>query len=65
MKYPHISCRMVEDKIERILATGAQVVTSGDLGCLMNIGGMISRSGYPVRAVHLAEILAGEFEAPR
>jgi L-lactate dehydrogenase complex protein LldE len=65
VKYPHISCRMVEDKIERILATGAQVVTSGDLGCLMNIGGMISRSGYPVRAVHLAEILAGEFEAPR
>ena len=65
VKYPHISCRMVEDKIERILATGAQVVTSGDLGCLMNIGGMISRSGYPVRAIHLVEILAGEFEMPR
>lgn len=65
VKYPHVSCRMVEEKIEKILATGAQVVTSGDLGCLMNIGGMISRSGYPVRAVHLAEILAGDIEAPR
>src|SRR3990170_4647320 len=59
VKYPHISCRMADRKIERILETGAQVVTSGDIGCLMNIGGTISRSGYPVRAVHIAEILAG------
>jgi hypothetical protein len=29
----------------------------------MNIGGMISRSGYPVKAVHLAEVLAGDFES--
>jgi L-lactate dehydrogenase complex protein LldE len=55
---------MVDDKIERILATGAPIVTSGDIGCLMNIGGMISRSGYPVRTVHLAEILAGDVEVP-
>lgn len=65
VKYPHISCKMVDRKIERILETGAQVVTSGDIGCLMNIGGMISRTGYPVRAVHIAEILAGEAEAAR
>ena len=64
MKYPHISCRMVEKKIESILATGAQFVTSGDIGCLMNIGGMISRSGYPVKPIHLAEILAGDIEVP-
>jgi L-lactate dehydrogenase complex protein LldE len=55
---------MVDDKIERILATGAQIVTSGDIGCLMNIGGMISRYGYPVQPVHLAEILAGDIEVP-
>lgn len=64
VKYPHISCRMADDKIERILATGAPIVTSGDIGCLMNIGGMISRCGYPVQAVHLAEILAGDVEVP-
>jgi len=58
-KYPGISCRMADRKIERILETGASYVTSGDLGCLMNIGGAISRTGYPVRAVHIAEILAG------
>jgi L-lactate dehydrogenase complex protein LldE len=63
VKYPQISCRMLDRKIERILETGAQYVTSGDLGCLMNIDGLISRSGYPVRAIHLAEILAGDREA--
>jgi L-lactate dehydrogenase complex protein LldE len=60
LKYPQISCRMTERKIERILATGAAYVTSGDLGCLMSIGGMISRYGYPVKAIHIAEILAGK-----
>jgi L-lactate dehydrogenase complex protein LldE len=65
VKYPQISCRMVDRKIERILETGAQYVTSGDLGCLMNIGGLISRSGYPVRPVHLAEILAGDARGTR
>jgi len=60
VKYPQISCKMTERKVERILATGADYVTSGDLGCLMNIGGMISRAGYPVKPIHLAEILAGK-----
>jgi len=59
VKHPQISCKMTERKIERVLATGAAFVTSGDLGCLMSISGMISRNGYPVKAVHLAEILAG------
>ncbi|HEY3488832.1 MAG TPA: (Fe-S)-binding protein [Candidatus Deferrimicrobiaceae bacterium] len=59
VKNPLVSCAMVDKKIERILATGAQYVASGDLGCLMNIGGAVSRSGYPVKPIHLAEILAG------
>jgi L-lactate dehydrogenase complex protein LldE len=60
VKYPQISCKMTERKVERILASGADYVTAGDLGCLMNIGGMISRAGYPVKIIHLAEILAGK-----
>ena len=55
LKYPQISCKMTERKVERILATGASYVTSGDLGCLLNIGGVISRIGYPGRGVPLAQ----------
>jgi hypothetical protein len=29
------------------------------MGCLLNLKGMISRYGYPVKALHLAEVLAG------
>lgn len=59
VRHPGISCAMTERKIERILATGAAYVVSADLGCLLNIGGMISRCGYPVKPLHLAEVLAG------
>jgi len=59
VRHPQISCAMTEKKIEAILATGAAYVTAADLGCLLNLGGMISRYGYPVKAIHLAEILAG------
>lgn len=59
VRHPRISCAMTERKIERILATGAAFVAMADMGCLLNIGGMISRYGYPVKALHLAEVLAG------
>ena len=59
VRHPQISCAMTERKIDRILATGAEYVISADTGCLLNIGGMISRYGYPVKTLHLAEVLAG------
>lgn len=59
VRHPQISCAMTERKIDRILATGAAYVTTADMGCLLNIGGMISRYGYPVKALHLAQVLAG------
>lgn len=59
VKHGAVSCCMVEQKVEKILETGAHYVTSADLGCLLNISGLVSRCGYPLRAVHIAEILAG------
>jgi len=34
VKYPEISVRMVSDKTSHIIATGAETVLAGDLGCL-------------------------------
>ena len=59
VKYPDISTRMVSDKAADIAATGAEVVLAGDLGCLLNIAGRLSREGRPVQARHVAEVLAG------
>jgi len=31
---------------------------STDMGCLMNIGGAISRRNIPIKLMHIAELLA-------
>ncbi len=59
VKYPEISTRMVSDKTRDITATGAGTVLAGDLGCLLNIAGRLTREGSPVRVRHVAEVLAG------
>ena len=64
VKYPDISARMVTDKADAVIASGADVLVSGDLGCLMNIAGRLKRMDSPVRVYHLAELLAGMTDAP-
>ncbi len=59
VKFPDISERMVSDKTALVKQSGAQVLTGGDLGCLMNISGRMNRLDIPVRTYHVAEILAG------
>ncbi len=58
VKYPEISDKMVGDKIADIAATGAEAVLSGDLCCLFNIAGKLSRQGRAVEVRHIAEVLA-------
>lgn len=64
VKYPEISTRMVDDKIAHIQASGASTVLGGDLGCLLNIAGRVSRRGLPLRVIHTAELLAGMAAGP-
>ena len=58
VKNAEVSMAMLEDKLSAIERSGAEAVTAVDNSCLMQIGGGLSRRGSPVRAVHLAEILA-------
>jgi len=64
VKYPDISARMVTDKAAAVIASGAEVLVSGDLGCLMNIAGRLERMDSTVRVYHLAELLAGMMDGP-
>lgn len=64
VKYPDISNAIVARKTENIAATQADVVLAGDLGCLMNMAGKLSRQGRPIAARHVAEVLAGETSDP-
>ena len=62
VKYPEISTAMLEDKINRIIASGAGTVVGADMGCLMNIAGMLSRRRQPIEVLHIAQLLAGKKE---
>ena len=64
VKYPEISDTIVSEKASRIEASGAGTLLAGDMGCLMNIAGLLKRRGSPIRVRHVAEVLAGMTDAP-
>ncbi|PIW26037.1 MAG: Fe-S oxidoreductase [Rhodospirillales bacterium CG15_BIG_FIL_POST_REV_8_21_14_020_66_15] len=64
VKYPDISEKMVDAKADDVIATGADLLLAGDLGCLVNMAGRLKRRGASVQARHLAEVLAGMTDLP-
>ncbi|MGE0846098.1 MAG: (Fe-S)-binding protein [Flavobacteriaceae bacterium] len=64
VKYPDISNAIVEKKTANIAASGAGTLLAGDLGCLMNMAGKLSREGSGVEVRHVAEVLAGMTDGP-
>jgi len=60
VKFPHISGGMLADKIASVRESGAQVVVANDCGCLMQIGGGLSRAGLDIETRHLAQVLASK-----
>jgi L-lactate dehydrogenase complex protein LldE len=64
VKYPAISSAIVGEKAAAIERTGADLLLAGDLGCLMNMAGKLSRRGSRVRCFHTIEVLAGMADGP-
>lgn len=64
VKYPDISNAIVTDKADAIEATGADTLLAGDLGCLMNMSGKLTRKGSKIKAFHTVEVLAGMADGP-
>jgi len=64
VKYPEISNKMVSNKAANVAGTQADLLLAGDLGCLMNMAGKLSREGRPVSARHVVEVLAGDTDTP-
>ena len=63
-KMPVISEKLVTDKLEQALATGADTLLAGDLGCLLNIAGRARRLKKKIEVRHVAEVLANKLEQP-
>lgn len=57
VKMPDVSVQMVDEKVESILNSGAEVLIGADASCLMNIGGRLHKQGHPIKVMHIAEVL--------
>lgn len=64
VKYPDVSTRIADQKIDAVLAAGADTLTSADLGCLLHLAGRIRRRGLAIHVRHIAEVLAGASDTP-
>ncbi|MFZ5829559.1 MAG: heterodisulfide reductase-related iron-sulfur binding cluster, partial [Planctomycetota bacterium] len=60
VKMAGTSLAMGRTKAENIVKSGADVVTSIDISCLMHVGGILQRNSETrhIRTLHIAEILA-------
>jgi L-lactate dehydrogenase complex protein LldE len=58
VRLPEVSTAVLDKKLANAEGTGADCLVACDAGCLMQMGGGLTRRGSRVRAVHLAQILA-------
>jgi len=52
-----VSVKMGKDRLQEHLANGIEVITGNDMSCLMHLEGIIQRNNYPIKVMHIAEIL--------
>ena len=60
VRLPEVSTAILDKKLASVERTGVDCVVACDAGCLMQMGGGLARRGASTRAMHLAEVLAGE-----
>lgn len=60
VKNADVSSAMLEEKLDCLKKTQAEICTACDNSCLMHLAGALHRQRLPMRACHIAEILAGE-----
>ena len=61
VKFEDISVAMGEQKAKNAVDTGAEFLISTDMSCLMHIQGVIENKGYPMKSMHLADVLASGY----
>ena len=57
VSFPNVSSSMGSLKLEQIRAVQPDVVVSGDMSCLMHLGGLAGKAGAPIAVLHFAQLL--------
>jgi L-lactate dehydrogenase complex protein LldE len=58
--YPEVSGSMMENKVQKIIASGADTVVTCEPGCLMNVAGGLHKAGSSICAMHIVDVLASK-----
>jgi L-lactate dehydrogenase complex protein LldE len=61
VKFEDISVAMGQQKAKNAFDTGAEYLISTDMSCLMHIQGVIENKEYPLKSMHLADVLASGY----
>ncbi len=56
--HPEVSVAMADWKLDHLEQAKVDAVVSGDVSCLMQLGGRLAERGSKLQTLHLAEILA-------
>ncbi len=57
VSFPNISAAMGSLKLEHVRAAKPDVFVSGDMSCMMHLGGLAAKEGQPIKTQHLAQVL--------
>lgn len=57
IEMPAVSTAILDEKLDRIEASGADTVVGGDVSCLLHIAGGLRRRGSAIEVKHIAELL--------
>jgi L-lactate dehydrogenase complex protein LldE len=58
VKFEPISIAMADQKATNASNTKAEYIISTDMSCLMHLDGYIKNAGYPIKTIHIADVLA-------
>jgi L-lactate dehydrogenase complex protein LldE len=57
-----LSVKMGQDRLKQFLELDVEFITGNDMSCLMHLEGLIQRNNYPIKVLHIAEILNTSFK---
>jgi len=60
---PEMATRLLNRKVDRVLATGAQAVVTANPGCILQIQQGLRERGRDVRVLHIVEVLGRAYDA--
>ncbi len=62
IEMPEVSAAIMDTKLDRVEASGADVLVGGDVSCLMHLEGGLRRRNSPITVRHFVELLGAENE---